>query len=99
MAMSIVFKPKIPKDFSAHIPARKKAVLTKESELKRAPHRAWSELDKERLIGLRAVGVSYHDCALLLNRGQSGCVTIMSVYEMHSVIAEKRRLIIAEVMK
>ena len=92
--MSIVFKPQIPKDFSYLLPVQE----VKEVERIYKP-RVWSDAEKDQLVELRAMGVSFHDCATILQRGQSGVVAILNAYELHGAIWNLRQSNIDRIMK
>ena len=92
--MSLVFKPKIPKDFSYLLPVQE----VKEVERIYKP-RVWSDAEKDQLVELRAMGVSFHDCATILQRGQSGVVAILNAYELHGAIWNLRQSNIDRIMK
>jgi len=92
--MSLVFKPKIPKDFSALLPVK----VVEPIDRKYKPRR-WTDAEKDQLVELRAMGVSFHDCATILKRGQSGVVAILNAYELHGAIWNLRQANIDRIMK
>tara|TARA_R110002153_G_scaffold48340_3_gene136374 strand:- start:872 stop:1150 length:279 start_codon:yes stop_codon:yes gene_type:complete len=92
--MSIVFKPKIPKDFSYLAPVP----VIKEVERK-YKRRFWSAEEKDQLVALRAMGVSLHDCAATLRRGQGSIAAILNAYELHGAIWNLRQTNIDRIMK
>tara|TARA_B110000908_G_C10127253_1_gene390466 strand:- start:135 stop:428 length:294 start_codon:yes stop_codon:yes gene_type:complete len=92
--MSLVFTPKIPKNL---IPVKTpdKAKGRRWPELKR---NLWSQTDTNVLIGLRAVGVSYKDCAKILKRSHATCVGVIANGDLYAMINAKRKLLIDEVL-
>ena len=86
--MSLVFKPKIPKDFSDLLPVK----VVKVVEPKYKP-RWWTAEEKDQLVELRAMGVSFHDCADILRRGQGSIAHILKTYELHGAIWNLRCLL------
>ena len=92
--MSLVFKPKIPKDFSDLIPVK----VVKVAEPKYKP-RWWTAEEKDQLVELRAMGVSFHDCASILRRGQGSIAHILKTYELHGAIWNLRQASIDRIMK
>lgn len=92
--MSLVFKPKIPKDFSALLPVQE----VKEVERIYKP-RVWSEAEKDQLVRLRAMGVSYVECATLLRRCNSNVGDIISRYKLKYEISNLRQAIIERIME
>ena len=92
--MSIVFKPQIPKDFSYLLPMQE----VKEVERIYKP-RVWTDAEKDQLVELRAMGVSFHDCASILRRGQGSIAHILKTYELHGAIWNLRQASIDRIMK
>ena len=92
--MSIVFKPQIPKDFSYLLPVQE----VKEVERIYKP-RVWSDAEKDQLVELRAMGVSYYDCATILRRGNSNVGDIISLHKLQDAISNLRQAHIDRIMK
>ena len=89
--MSIVFKPKIPFGF-------REEVLAPFVKPSREPQVKWTNRELNQLIGLRAAGVSYVDCAKYMKRGHSSCTSVIVHYDLYEVIAAKRKAFIEGVM-
>ena len=64
--MSLTFKSKIPKSWHFGSGQNVESVKTAKSPIK-----IWSTLEIEKLVNLRAIGLSYKDCATLLDRSRS----------------------------
>ena len=92
--MSLVFKPKIPKDFSGLLPTK----VVKVAEPKYKP-RWWTAEEKDQLVELRAMGVSYYDCATMLRRGNSNVGDIISLHKLQDAISNLRQAHIDRIMK
>jgi len=50
-------------------------------------------------VELRAMGVSFHDCASILRRGQGSIAHILKAYELHGAIWNLRQASIDRIMK
>jgi len=89
--MSLIFKPKIPFGFREE---------TSEPLVKpyREPQVKWSNREINQLVGLRAAGVSYVDCAKHMKRGHSSCASVIVHYDLYEDIATKRKQFIEGVM-
>jgi len=92
--MSLVFKPKIPKDFSALLPIK----VVEPIDRKYKP-RVWTDAEKDQLVELRAIGVSYYDCATMLRRGNSNVGDIISLHKLQDAISNLRQSHIDRIMK
>ena len=92
--MSLVFKPKIPKDFSALLPVK----VVEPIDRKYKP-RVWTDAEKDQLVELRAMGVSYYDCATMLRRGNSNVGDIISLHKLQDAISNLRQAHIDRIMK
>ena len=92
--MSLVFKPKIRKDYADLMPVK----VVEPIDRKYKPRR-WTNDEKDQLVELRVMGVSFHDCATILKRGQSGVVAILNAYELHGAIWNLRQANIDRIMK
>jgi hypothetical protein len=92
--MSLVFKPKIPKDFSALLPVK----VVEPIDRKYKP-RVWTDAEKDQLVELRAIGVSYYDCATMLRRGNSNVGDIISLHKLQDAISNLRQAHIDRIMK
>jgi hypothetical protein len=90
--MSIVFKPKINFSFGSS----KAGPVTKN-----VPREKWHWSTKElkRVVSLRAIGVSYKDCAKLIDRSQGAIVAAVDTNNLYSAIAKEKEGLIITIMK
>jgi DNA-binding NarL/FixJ family response regulator len=92
--MSLIFKPKIPESLRAIAPKDK-------SKGPRAPHmerRPVSERELHILLDLRSLGVSYKDCAQILGRSQSTCVSIIVNGDLYGHVSKRRKTLIDQAL-
>ena len=89
--MSIVFKPKIPKEFSPQVQVKPK--------VKRPTPVIWSDSDIVQLINLRAIGVSFKDCGPLLNRTMSACVAAVDSNNLYQAIRTRREVLMKDILR
>jgi len=92
--MSIIFKPKIREWFGT-TPKPTKVVEARTVR----PLKYWTSTELQKVVDLRALGVSLLDCAKLLKRGQHTISATIVHHDLYGRIAAKRRLLIDEVMK
>jgi len=89
--MSLIFTPKIPKEFSNQVKVKPK--------VKRPPPIVWSDSDLTRLINLRAMGVSFKECGPLTDRTMSACVAAVDSNNLYGSISARRHVLIKEILR
>jgi hypothetical protein len=92
--MSITFKPKIPSSW--HFGSGKKSI----TKVKRSrPNTVyWSTVELSILIKLRALGLSYKDCGIQMNRTQGACVSAVDSNNLYAEVDKKRKALIKEAL-
>ena len=92
MNIGIVHKPVIPPSCDyAEIRAAKKAFHDLENR--------WTQKDLDRLIALRAIGLSYRDCAEVLPRTDIACNAAVERHKLGKAIAHKRAILINKAIR
>jgi|TARA_B110000902_G_scaffold110494_1_gene130449 hypothetical protein len=90
--MSIVFTPKISFSFGS-------GKMEKRNVAPKGPTAVyWSTTELNNLVELRAIGLSYKDCAKLLGRSQTACISACDGNSLHSSIGKRRQKLINEVL-
>ena len=89
--MSIVFKPKLTFNFAS-------GKLQPKTKTVSRPTIYWKTTELTKLVELRAIGLSYKDCAKLLGRSQSSCVAAADANDLHSRIANKKQQLINQAL-
>jgi hypothetical protein len=89
--MSIVFKPKLTFNFAS-------GKLQPKTKTVSRPTIYWKTTELNNLVELRAIGLSYKDCAKLLGRSQSSCVAAADGNDLHSKIAKKKKQLIDQAL-
>jgi len=90
--MSIVFTPKISFSFGS-------GKMEKRNVAPKGPSPVyWSTTELNNLVELRAIGLSYKDCAKLLGRSQTACISACDGNSLHSAIGKRRQKLINEVL-
>lgn len=115
--MSLVFKPKIPKNFSVpptmtqhstfderreYEKDPKKGNIFKEyayRDLKKRTQREWTDTEVDALINLRAINISYANCAKILKRSPASCVQVLDTKDGHGLIKTLRKELIDKVIE
>ena len=89
--MSIVFKPKIKFSFGS---SRQGPVV------KNVPREQWHWSTKElkRVVSLRAIGVTYKDCAKLIGRSQGAIISAVDTNNLYSAIAKEKEGLVITIM-
>jgi len=90
--MSLAFKPKIAYGFRGEVEPEPVKVVV------RGPSRHWSTKELNKLVELRALGVSYINAAKLMNRGQSTLISAVVYNDLYGIIETKRSAHIAKVL-
>ena len=91
--MSLIFKSKIPKAW--HFASGKYLVPTK------MPLRvviSWTNQEIEKLIALRALGISYKKCAQLLGRTQNSVTNVTHDRDLYIEVDARRKELIDEII-
>ena len=90
--MSIVFKPKIKFSFGS---SRQGPVV------KNVPREQWHWSTKElkRVVSLRAIGVTYKECAKLIGRSQGAIISAVDTNNLYGAIAREKKGLIITVME
>tara|TARA_B110000261_G_scaffold147494_1_gene172478 strand:+ start:1348 stop:1671 length:324 start_codon:yes stop_codon:yes gene_type:complete len=92
--MSITFKSKIPSSW--HFGSGKNS-MTKVRRIR--PNTVyWSTVELSILIQLRALGLSYKDCGIQMNRTQGSCVSAVDSNNLYSEVDKKRKALIKEAL-
>lgn len=89
--MSIVFKPKLTFNFSSGKMQPKTKTVRRETVY-------WKTTELNNLVELRAIGLSYKDCAKLLGRSQSSCVAAADANDLHTRISKKKKKLIDQAL-
>ena len=89
--MSIVFKPKLTFNFSSGKMQPKTKTVRRETVY-------WKTTELNNLVELRAIGLSYKDCAKLLGRSQSSCVAAADANDLHTRISKKKKQLIDQAL-
>ena len=92
--MSITFKSKIPSSW--HFGSGKSSM----TKVKRSrPNTVyWSTVELSILVQLRALGLSYKDCGLKMNRTQGSCVAAIESNNLYGEVDKKRKALIKEAL-
>jgi hypothetical protein len=86
--MSIIFKPKI----AAWFGDRKEPVKSVVKKVSGRPHKYWVSSELQKVVDLRALGVSLSDTAKILNRGHTSVSAAIVHHDLYEKIAEKRAM-------
>ena len=89
--MSIVFTPKIAFNFGS---GRVQPVKDKKPK----PMQYWSNVELGKLCDLRALGLSYSDCAKMLERSVSSCQSAVDERSLYIRIMRAREKLIENVI-
>jgi len=89
--MSIVFKPKLAFNFSSGKMQPKTKTVSRQTIY-------WKTTELTNLVELRAIGLSYKDCAKLLGRSQSSCVAAADSNDLHTRITKKKQQLIDQAL-
>mgnify|MGYP003626273084 FL=1 len=97
--MSIVFKPKIPASFktSESIKAARVVRKVEEGRVIR-PLKYWSNKELQKVVDLRALGISLLETSKILKRGPATISAVIVHHSLYQRIATKKAMHIAEVM-
>ncbi len=87
--MSLVFKPKIPAYFKGPVGVEK---------IKHRAVNPFSQDEVNLLVELRALNMSYKDCAGILKRCEGNCSHTVFRLKLYSEIDRKRQILINEVL-
>ena len=89
--MSIVFKPKINFSFGSG----KSGPI-----VKNVPREQWhwSTRELKRVVSLRAIGVTYKDCAKLIGRSQGAIISAVDTNNLYSAIAKEKEGLVITIM-
>jgi hypothetical protein len=90
--MSLIFKPKINFSFGSKSIGKKNKTVSREKW-------HWSTKELKRVVNLRAMGISYKDCAELVGRSQSSIIAAVDSNNLYGAIAKQKESLIIEVMK
>ena len=88
--MSIIFKPKIEKWLKSEPPKPRGFIR---------PFKYWTDEELQKVVELRAIGISLADCAKELKRRLSTISSAIDYHDLYGRIAVKRRTLIDNVMK
>ena len=106
--MSLIFKPKIADSFKSDTPVVdtvKKAfhfASGKSAPRVKTVHRElvhWTTKELNRLVALKALGLTYAAIAPIIGRSANSCGTAMSSNKLHSKYKERRESLINEILR
>tara|TARA_R110000796_G_scaffold38968_1_gene97608 strand:+ start:3459 stop:3746 length:288 start_codon:yes stop_codon:yes gene_type:complete len=92
--MSIIFVPKIPKEFAGASSLLRKRKISVEKN----PCKEWLEDEVNKVVNLRSLGVSFLEISRLLGRRQSSVAACVSHKDLYDIILQKKKAHIAKVM-
>jgi len=95
--MSLIFNPKIAESY--------KKVFSfgsgkKDPKLKTLPIKPilWPEEDIDKLVKLRAIGVTYKACAKTLGRTANSCGSAVQTHDLYGAVLARRKQLIKEAL-
>jgi len=89
--MSLMFKPKIPREFSGCAKLRKREVIFYGTR--------WTVSGIKILVELRALNCSYKECGLLMGLSSYKVFSCVNSRSLWGPIAKRRKELIAEALK
>lgn len=87
--MSIVFIPKVAFHFGSGRSAPKVKTVPREAKL-------WLTKELNSLVSLRALSVTYKECAIIIGHSESSCASAIANHDLYAAVRNKRAALIAE---
>jgi len=106
--MSLIFKPKIADSFKSDAPVVSKVKKAfhfasgKSAPKVKTVHRElvhWTTKELNRLVALKALGLTYAAIAPIIGRSANSCGTAISSNNLHSKYKKRREELINEVLR
>ena len=73
--------------------------VTEAKKVYNDPKTRWIEKELDRLVALRAIGLSYKECAKYLHRTATACHSAVEYHKLGNAIAHKRAILINRAIK
>jgi hypothetical protein len=99
--MSLIFKPKIPESYSGHAVTKKSKSDVIEKAAAKLPitKKDWLTTDLDKVVELRAIGVSLEDMQSLIGRSSYSISAVIHDNKLYRRILEKRKAHIKNIME